>query len=64
MKAERLEEEQELRLRKAEMDFNAEKRRVHKTLEGALSQLSNSQHDAVDRQLIANLIVSYFKRRR
>lgn len=62
--AERLEEEQELRLRKAEMDFAAEKRRVQKTLEGALSQLSNSQHDVIDRQLIANLLVSYFKRRR
>lgn len=58
--------DQTLLRRKAEMDFNTEKRRMQKSLEGALTQLRNatSNEDVVDRQLIANLIVSYFKRRR
>jgi len=58
--------DQSLLRRKAEIDFNAEKRRMQKTLEGALIQLRNatSNDDVVDRQLIANLIVSYLKRRR
>jgi hypothetical protein len=33
-------------------------------LESALGQLRNSQEDVVDRALVANLIVSYFQRRR
>ena len=50
--------------RKAELDMNAEKRRMQKTLEGAVAQLRNSQADVVDRTLISNLIISYFKRKR
>ncbi|CAM6031412.1 unnamed protein product, partial [Sphagnum compactum] len=50
--------------RKAELDMNTEKRKMQKTLETALQQLQNSREDVVDRTLIANLIVSYFKRNR
>lgn len=62
--AEQQSEDHQLFRRKAELDCNAEKRRVQKTLEGALQQLSNSQQDVIDRTLVANLLVSYFKRRR
>ncbi len=57
-------EDEQLFRRKAEMDFQQEKRKVQATLESALQQLNNSQQDVVDRTLIANLLVSYFKRRR
>lgn len=50
--------------RKAELDMNAEKRRMQKTLEAAVAQMRNSQDDVVDRTLIANLLVSFFKRKR
>lgn len=50
--------------RKLEIDFNQEKRKMQKTLNDALSQIKNSQLDVVDRTLISNLIVSYFKRKR
>jgi hypothetical protein len=62
--AEQQSEDHQLFRRKAELDCNAEKRRVQKTLEGALEQLNNSQQDVIDRTLVANLLVSYFKRRR
>lgn len=54
----------ELFYRKAEMDFAAEKRKMQRTLENALQQLNNSETQVIDRMLVANLIVSYFKRRR
>lgn len=57
-------QDRELLLRKAEMDFSKEKVKMQRTLEGALAQLSNSQRDVIDRTLVANLIVSYFKRKR
>jgi hypothetical protein len=57
-------EDDELLRRKAEIDFNNEKRKMQKTLEDALSQLRNSSDDVVDRVLISNLIVSYFRRKR
>ena len=50
--------------RKADLDLNAEKRKMQKTIETAISQLRNTQDDVIDRALIANLLVSYFKRRR
>jgi hypothetical protein len=50
--------------RKAEIDLNAEKRKMKKTLDDTLAQLRNSQADVVDRTLLANLLVSYFKRGR
>ncbi len=64
LQAEQQSEDERLFRRKAELDFNQEKRRVQSTLEGALQQLSTSQADVVDRTLIANLLVSYFRRRR
>lgn len=50
--------------RKAEVEFSNERRKIQKTLEQAVAQLNNSQQDVVDRALIANLIVSYFQRKR
>jgi GRAB domain len=51
--------------RKAEIDLNAEKRRMQKSLEDALAQLQNkAPDDVIDRALVANLVVSYFQRRR
>lgn len=50
--------------RQAEIQFHQEKKKMQSVLENALKQLQNSSHDVVDRMLIANLIVSYFKRRR
>jgi chromosome segregation ATPase len=57
-------QEYELFYRKADMEFNKEKKKMQRTLENALQQLSNSQAQVIDRMLVANLIVSYFKRRR
>ena len=62
--AEQVASDQELLRRKAEMDYNRERRKIQSTLETTLSQLSNSQQDVVDRALMANLICSYFQRRR
>jgi chromosome segregation ATPase len=50
--------------RKMEIEVNSEKRKMQKTLESALTQLQNSREDVVDRTLVANLIVSYFQRKR
>jgi chromosome segregation ATPase len=50
--------------RKAEVDLAAEKKRMQKTVEHAISQIRNTVDDVVDRALIANLLVSYFKRNR
>ena len=54
----------ELLLRKAEMDYLRERKKMQQTIEGALAQLSNSQQDVIDRMLVANLIVNYFQRHR
>ena len=54
----------ELLQRRAELEFGKEKKKMQRTLENALAQLSNSQQEVIDRMLVANLIVSYFKRRR
>lgn len=62
--AEQQMQDEQLFRRRAELDFNNEKKKVQKTLESALQQLNNTQQDVVDRMLISNLIVSYFKRRR
>ena len=50
--------------RKAELDLSAEKKRMQKTVEHAISQMRNTADDVVDRALLANLLVSYFKRNR
>lgn len=57
-------QDHELFHRKAELDFNKEKKKMQRTLENALASLNNSQQQVIDRMLVANLIVSYFKRRR
>jgi hypothetical protein len=57
-------QDRELLLRKAELDFHNERRKMQRTLESALSQLNNSQAEVIDRMLVGNLIVSYFQRRR
>ena len=56
--------EDALHRRKMELDLIAEKKKMQRTLEDALRGLKNSQEDVVDRTLIANLIVSYFQRKR
>jgi len=50
--------------RKAELDLQSEKRKMQKTVEGAIAQLRNTQEDVVDRALVANLLVSYFNKKR
>ena len=57
-------QDESLLRRKAELELNAEKRRMQKTLQSALFQLQNSQEGVVDKTLIANLVVSYFQRKR
>jgi len=64
IKLEEARQDHELFHRKAELEFNQEKKKMQRTLENALSQLNNSQQQVIDRMLVANLIVSYFKRRR
>jgi hypothetical protein len=50
--------------RKLEMDISAEKRKLNQTLELALNKLHHSQEDVVDRTLVKNLVVTYFRQRR
>ena len=50
--------------RKLEMDISAEKRKLNHTLEIALNKLQHSQEDTVDRTLVKNLVVTYFRQRR
>lgn len=50
--------------RKLEIDIDAEKRKLNKTLELALHKLQHSQEDVVDRTLVKNLVVTYFRQRR
>merc|ERR1711998_926 len=50
--------------RKAELDLQSEKRKMQKTVEGAIAQLRNTQEDVVERALVANLVVSYFNKKR
>lgn len=64
IKLEEASQDHELFHRKAELDFIKEKKKMQRTLENALAQLNNSQQQVIDRMLVANLIVSYFKRRR
>lgn len=59
----KLQDESLLR-RKAEIDFNNDRKRMQQTLHDAVDQLRNSQNDVVDRALVANLLVSYFQRKR
>ena len=57
-------EDEKLLRRKSEMDLQAEKMKMQRALEGALQQLHNTQEDTVDRALITNLVVTYFRRNR
>ena len=50
--------------RKLELDISAEKRKLNQTLELALHKLQHSQEDTVDRTLVKNLVVTYFRQRR
>lgn len=60
---EKLEDESLLR-RKAEIEFNNEKKKMQKTLETALIQIRNTDDDVVDRVLVTNLFVDYIQKRR
>ena len=57
-------DEEVLIRRKLEIDVSSEKRKMNKTLEHALKQLQSSQTDSVDRVLVKNLILTYFKQKR
>jgi chromosome segregation ATPase len=57
-------DDQELMKRQFELEFNKEKKRMQGAVEEAVRQLQNSSQDVIDRPLIANLIVSYFQRKR
>jgi chromosome segregation ATPase len=57
-------EDQLLLRRQIELSFHQEKRKMQQSLEQVVAQMKNSTHDVIDRTLIANLIVSYFQRRR
>lgn len=61
---EQMREDADLMRRKIEVEFNGEKRKMQQTLEVTIAQLNNSQRDVIDRTLVANLVVSYFKKRR
>lgn len=50
--------------RKAEMEWVAERRRLQTAVESAMRKLQNSSEDVVDRAVVANLIVSYFRKRK
>jgi hypothetical protein len=50
--------------RRLELEFNNEKKKMQSTLELTISQLNNSQKEVIDKSLIANLVVSYFKKKR
>lgn len=50
--------------RRLEMDMSAEKRRLSGALEEALHRLQHSQEDVVDRTLVKNLVVTYFRQKR
>ncbi len=50
--------------RQIELSFHQEKRRMELSINQVVAQMKNSTHDVIDRTLIANLIVSYFQRRR
>jgi hypothetical protein len=50
--------------RKLEIDISAEKRKLNHTLELALHKLQHSQEDVVDRTLVKNLVVTYFRQKR
>ena len=54
----------DLTRRRLELEFNNEKKKMQSTLELTIHQLNNSQKDVIDKSLIANLVVSYFKKKR
>jgi len=57
-------EEEALRRRKMEMDFAQEKASMQKGLALSLQKVQSSHMETVDKALITNLIVSYFRRKR
>jgi hypothetical protein len=62
--ARRLLGDERLLKRKFEIEMVSEKKKLHTTLQHALSQLQNSQNDSIDRLLIKNLILRYFQQKR
>jgi hypothetical protein len=62
--ARRLVEDERLLKRKIEIEMVSEKKKLHTTLQHALSQLQNSQNDSIDRLLIKNLLLRYFQQKR
>ena len=57
-------EDEVLLRRKLEIDISQEKRRLNEALEVALNKLQHSQEDVVDRTLVKNLVVTYFRQKR
>lgn len=62
--AEQHAQDQELLCRQAQWEFQKEKQRLQQSLQDVINQLQNSSKDVIDRALVANLVVSYFQRKR
>jgi hypothetical protein len=56
--------DQELACRQLQWEYSKEQRRLQQDLGDVIKQFRNSSQDVIDRALIANLVVSYFKRNR
>lgn len=57
-------EDATLMLRQEQLAIQQEKKKMQSALEDVVRQLRNSSQDVIDRVLVANLVVSYFQRRR
>jgi hypothetical protein len=57
-------EEKELIIKYIQQENNKEKGALQRNMEKTLKQLQNTSSNVIDKTLIANLIVSYFQRRR
>lgn len=62
--AQQRETDESLLRRKSELEYVSERKRLQTAVEQAMLRLQNSNEDLVDRAVIANLIVTYFKRNR
>ena len=60
----RRETDENLLRRKSELESSSERKRLQTAIESAALQLQNINEDVVDRTVIGNLFVSYFKRGR
>jgi chromosome segregation ATPase len=61
---EQLRQDEALLRRKAELEMRIERETMQKSVERAVEQMRAASDDVVDRALIANTLVMYFKRRR